>query len=111
MTVLHKEKCDSCLKFICLEKSITECSKCSTSVIHTKCYKKSNFEQVNRKFYCWSCFKNIENRYNPFHDMGSLADEDSDNFNTLTEELNCFKDKFSLISLTETNLDFCHKDL
>ena len=113
---------------------------------------KSNFNQINRKFYCWSCFENIEKRYNPFHDMDSLADEDSDafceninnftgdlkgaskvldacqklnakslvnliseqfnmniyfynidgnksNFNTLTAELNCFKDTFSLIAI------------
>ena len=38
-------------------------------------------------------------------------DGNKTNFNTLTAELNCFKDKFSLIGITETNVDSCHKDL
>ena len=38
-------------------------------------------------------------------------DGNKSNFNTLTAELNCFKDTFSLIGLTEKNVDSCHKDL
>ena len=90
MIVLQKEKCDSCLKFISLGQSITECNSCSTAVIHTNCYKKSKFKNINNNFYCLVCSNKVELRYNPFKDLevlDSLTDNESENLDNFTGDL------------------------
>ena len=66
---LKKEKCDSCLKSISLGQSITECTNCTKIVIHTKCFKKSKFKNINGKFFCPECSGAIAIRYNPFKEL------------------------------------------
>ena len=66
---LKKEKCDSCLKSISLGQSITECTNCTKIVIHTKCFKKSKFKNINGKFFCPECSGAIVIRYNPFKEL------------------------------------------
>ena len=77
---LTKEKCDSCYKSICIGQPITECANCAKMIIHTKCYKKSKFKNMNGKFFCLECSKIIVIRYNPFKAMvdENSADEDDD---------------------------------
>ena len=78
---LNKEKCDSCSKPICFGQSITECSKCTKIVIHTKCYKKSKFKSINGNFYCLECSGTVIPRYNPYKDL-------IDEFSSVEDELN-----------------------
>ena len=77
---LRKEKCDSCSKPICLGQSITECASCSKLVIHTKCYKKSKFKNLNGNFFCLECSKSVIIRYNPFKELidDSLLDDEDE---------------------------------
>ena len=73
---LNTEKCDSCIKPISLVQSITECAKCTKIAIHTKCYKKSKFKNLNRNFYCLECSYTITVRYNPYKKL--IEDSSSD---------------------------------
>ena len=81
---LEKEKCDSCTKSICLGQAIMECFKCTKLVIHTKCYKKSKFKNINSNFYCLECSYTIVARYNPYKELmddNSLEDDELNNAN------------------------------
>ena len=71
---LQREICDCCLKSINIGQGITECKKCS-KVVHTRCYKKSNFSNVNFSFYCSGCVVDIEVRYNPYKQIELARDE------------------------------------
>ena len=51
MIPLRKEKCGYCHKNINIGQPISECHDCN-SVIHTKCYKMSNFDKINNDFFC-----------------------------------------------------------
>ena len=75
---MEKEKCDGCSKTICLGQSITECSKCTKFVVHTKCFKKSKFKNINGDFYCLECSNTVVIRYNPYKTMidDSLSKDD-----------------------------------
>ena len=66
MIPLIKESCEYCRKSICVGQAITECSMCS-AVIHTKCFKKSEFVFENNTGYCFDCynFKYVP-CYNPY---------------------------------------------
>jgi hypothetical protein len=60
-----KEVCCCCLKNINIGQSITECCMCN-SVIHTKCFKQSQFEIAEKNYYCKTCKLEIVKKYNPF---------------------------------------------
>ena len=79
MNCLTKEKCDSCKKSINIGQCITECARC-LSVIHSRCFKKSNYKKVNEKFYCKTCHPLIPACYNPFRKNILESDDDSDLF-------------------------------
>ena len=80
---LNKEKCDSCSKSICFGQSITECAKCTKIVIHTKCYKKSDFKNLNSKFYCLECSRTVIPRYNPYKDLIDDCSSEEDEVTSL----------------------------
>ena len=91
MSVLMKEICDSCQKFINIGQCITECEKC-LKIIHTSCFKKSKFLKGNGKYYCQACYPSIVLRYNPFKKIVEDAEDDSDksfnqNLFDISEEL------------------------
>ena len=115
-----KEKCNSCNKNIQLGQSITECAKCSNLVIHTRCFQKSNFKNINSNFYCPTCSLQIPNRYNPFKSIieNDPLNDDSDRFyeqnhDCYSQELlvasnileNCKKFDNKSINLTTTNFN------
>ena len=62
---LKKEVCKYCTKFINIGQPTTECMKCD-EIIHTKCWKKSEFTEIDFVYYCSKCSKSVEHRYNPF---------------------------------------------
>ena len=66
MALPTKESCEHCRKSICIGQGITECNLC-TLVIHTRCFKKSNFVFENNISYCFVCYSQMfEPRYNPY---------------------------------------------
>ena len=74
---LPKEKCGSCDKFINIGQFILECEKC-TSVIHAKCYKLSEYKNIDNLWLCPLCSTNHTQRYNPFMTLhGNLASNDN----------------------------------
>ena len=79
--------CSCCSKNIQIGQQFTECNcpKCP-SIIHTKCYKKSEFKNKNDSFYCKCCAPSIPPRYNPFSSLINQAnslEDDSDRFYNL----------------------------
>ena len=56
-------------------QSITDCKKCS-KVIHTRCFKSSDFSTVNNLQYCKQCSTLVPLRYNPFTDLDYINDQD-----------------------------------
>ena len=75
-----KETCDCCHKSINIGQSISECGSCSLA-IHTRCFRKSNFEYINDKSYCGSCANLTEVLYDPFPDQAvAIDDSDYDKF-------------------------------
>ena len=62
---IAKEFCEHCNKAINIGQAIVECDHCNL-VIHTKCFKKSNFIQIHNQWVCAPCKEKIEPRYNPF---------------------------------------------
>ena len=79
MNSLIKEKCDSCDSKISVGQCITECNKC-LSVIHSRCFKKSNYKKLNENFYCQLCQPLISIRYNPFKKMIGESESESELF-------------------------------
>ena len=65
MIQLPKEQCMCCQKFIYFGQSILECELCS-SIIHTKCFKLSKFNNIENLWHCELCAKKYVPRYNPF---------------------------------------------
>ena len=66
MVLITKENCECCHKAICIGQAITECNLCP-SVIHTRCFKKSDFILENNASYCFVCYsQKFEPRYNPY---------------------------------------------
>ena len=74
MIKLGKEICEYCRKCINYGQAISECNSCNL-VIHTKCFKKSNFNMINNKIYCFKCSEGVKILYNPFEKLYSLNDE------------------------------------
>ena len=77
MIHLNKEKCGYCQKNVNIGQSICECYKCNC-VIHTKCYKLSNFDKINNSFFCENCITEVVVRYNPYKHNIEDDDENSD---------------------------------
>ena len=71
MTSFVREECECCHKYIYFGQSISECNLCN-AVIHTNCFKKSNFTFQNGNCYCTECYlcKYIP-RYNPYKKLVS----------------------------------------
>ena len=70
MSNLPKEKCGGCDKFINIGQFILECEQC-TSVIHAKCYKLSEYTNIDSLWLCPLCSTNHMQRYNPFTTLHS----------------------------------------
>ena len=47
-------------------------------IIHTKCFKTSEFESVNSQFYCLTCAGKVVRRYNPYKLIEASKDIDND---------------------------------
>ena len=79
---LKKEKCNSCNRNIYIGQPITECVKCLHSVIHTKCFSKSGYKNINSKFYCNICCIKTTYRYNPYKKIidSDPLNDDFENF-------------------------------
>ena len=78
LPTLPKEKCSCCLKCISIGQAITECGKCS-NIIHTKCFKSSEYSAINNSFYCNVCKVDIMTRYNPFKLIEQRIDDSNAN--------------------------------
>ena len=65
MLKIPKELCGCCQKYINIGQFILECELCQ-SVIHAKCYKNSEFENIDNLWNCKLCAQKHESRYNPF---------------------------------------------
>ena len=74
---LKKETCEYCSKNINVGHFTMECNKCY-KIIHTNCYKISQFKCVNGLYYCSSCHISITQKYNPFRSLGIHQNTDSD---------------------------------
>ena len=81
---LKKEVCSCCTRSINIGQSINECQKCNC-VIHTKCYKLSNFSKVNNNHVCQLCAPSVTKRYNPFKvELDRVSDnEDADSVDSV----------------------------
>jgi len=81
MINVRKEICRCCSKNIQVGQPTTECKNCII-IIHTKCYKKSNFKNINNLHYCGTCQPLIPTRYNPFKHNSTVPfdDDESDHF-------------------------------
>ena len=72
-----KELCCCCLKRIRIGQAVTECSNCN-NIIHTKCFKNSNFKSINYLFYCSNCKDEITVRYHPFKLLEQCKENDNE---------------------------------
>ncbi|NRB82036.1 MAG: hypothetical protein HRU38_25865, partial [Saccharospirillaceae bacterium] len=62
-------------------QAILECNLCD-AVIHTKCFKKSNFKFENNTTHCYDCYLNkVEPRYNPFKTNSSQSNDEEKCYN------------------------------
>ena len=95
---LKKDICDCCRKNINIGQPITECLICN-KIIHTKCYKSSNFKFANDLPYCCECYDNIDIRYNPYRRKYSNINE-----NDYDQEL---IDVVDIIQNVSKNLETC----
>ena len=86
-----REKCEYCHKSIYLGQSISECNLCN-AVIHTNCFKKSNFQFQNGNCYCTNCYlhKYIP-RYNPYKNFVNQSSQDKSYNEELIEILTQYK--------------------
>jgi hypothetical protein len=100
MTVLAKEVCSHCLKHINIGQSIVECYVCNR-VIHTKCYKLSNFESIENDFYCANCKCSAIKKYNPFKSLNS--DDDSYNIDNETQKMSNILESCNSYSVHDIN--------
>ena len=75
--LIKKEICSYCSKYINIGQSICECTKCDC-VIHTKCYKSSNFDIINGSYFCDACKTDIVTRYNPYKFDNDMNVEDNE---------------------------------
>ena len=100
VVLLKKEMCSCCFKGICVGQSITECDKC-TNLIHTRCYKKSQFTFTNNLYYCDSCINSIPHQYNPFKidHIQSPTNSDDDHFynENIYETIDCLSHASSIL--------------
>lgn len=105
ITCLKREVCKCCLKNIMFGQSITECNKC-TSVIHTKCFKKSKFCIKNNLSYCSDCSGKITSVYNPFKVISNTSSTNSasDSDKSYEQELS---EVFGDLSTASRLLDKC----
>ena len=106
-----KEVCGCCAKNIQIGQSIIECKKC-INIIHTKCYKKSIFKDINGLYYCGNCQPLIPTRYNPFKQnlsgSNSHSDDESDHFynENIYETVDCLNRASQVLELCqETTAD------
>lgn len=97
MVIPLREVCDFCSRDIKLGQSIEECNKCNI-VIHSKCFKSSNFSLVNYAYYCNNCTLSVEKRYNPYCKLIELYKDDLEE----SEDLD-----FSTISKVASVLENC----
>ena len=103
MTSLTREVCEYCRRFVYIGQSIEECSLCN-AVIHTRCFKKSDFTFENDSSYYYNChvFK-YKPRYNPYKAYISKFSVPCNEENSYNEELIDFIDTIQIISNTLEN--------
>ena len=98
---LPKETCGCCKKFISIGQTILECDKCDM-IIHGKCYKKTNFSNIDSLWLCESCANDHEPHYNPFRSAYSAASGNNEAF--YDEDPSDYIDTLQIMS---TLLDKC----
>ena len=64
-SLLKKESCGYCSKKINIGQAITECTGCN-NLIHAKCFTKANYQNINSKIICNTCYLKRGCMYNPF---------------------------------------------
>ena len=97
--LLRKEVCGCCGKNINLGQAITDCKKCSR-VIHTKCFKKSEYKIINNSNYCDNCKDTIEVIYNPFESLCHTYSESGHDDRHYNAEIgDCFEDLSAISNL------------
>ena len=103
MATLTREVCECCRRFIYIGQSIAECRLCN-AVIHTRCFKKSDFKFENGFGYCYNCYVfKFEPRYNPYKTSISKFSVPINDENCYNEELIDFIDTIQIISNTLDN--------
>ena len=103
MASLTREVCECCHKYVYIGQSIVECNLCN-AVIHTRCFKKSQFVFENDASYCYNCYVfKLESRYNPYKTSISKFFVPINDENCYNEELIDFIDTIQIISNTLEN--------
>ena len=72
-----KEICSHCRKNVGLGIPHFECSLCY-HILHAKCFKPSNAQVIDEKFYCSNCKHLVTIKYNPFKHMTDPEADDYD---------------------------------
>ena len=113
---LKKEVCDCCLRNIMIGQCILECKDCEI-VIHTKCFKKSQFQIINTSNYCKSCSPDIFQRYNPFQhhpDQTNHLDSDDNRFydENICETIDCLTQASKILEQCKPNtIDYVNSQI
>ena len=76
-SLLNKEVCEPCGKFINIGQTLLECENCHI-IVHARCHKTAKFQCINEMWVCSSCEENIEPRYNPF--KSTINSDETDKF-------------------------------
>ena len=103
---MKKEVCSCCFKYISLGQSITECEKCDT-VIHTKCYKTSNFLITSNQTFCGGCVALKQSQYNPFLSILNNHSRDNDTHSYDQELPEVFDSLHTASHILEKCSSFC----
>ena len=104
MINLHKEICTGCNENILAGHTYLECTKC-LSIIHKKCFNRSNIKLINSSYVCINCCRSITNAYNPFREFTeSHINKDLDD--KFYED--DFLETFDTIRKASNILDNCH---
>ena len=78
MSYLIKETCTCCNKNIKFLQNTLTCESCG-NVIHTACYKNSNFVIAEEAWHCGHCLRQHTTRYNPFMAINNEGDDCTNN--------------------------------
>ena len=102
MVVLKKEVCGCCHGNINIGQAIIECYVCD-AVIHAKCFKNSDYENLNDENHCGKCKISVVKKYNPFKSIISENDELSDQLNECNSEMSRILESCRFYSTSDVN--------